>query len=425
MRSLNEELVLEYLIENLDKESAKNYPLKTSLMLDYCYKTGESIPQDWFSGFTSKVLSKSENKTSKPVSIDEASIKDCLFLESYESMLSESVKGLILNARTAQDFKAITAIEVLCKNAGDYNLISGSSQNLSSKVFNLAKRYKESKTKKEIDKDYYLMREYSLKLKEKLKVPFRKGLAGELIKSKSYLDERLKHYNKYLEQESGSSIKNIIMESSRAIDKKFNDYLSSVDMSYHNIKRDFEDNAWNNEKRINKLVFLMSELEDLRVKYELVSYKKGVQECNLLDNRMKEIIHRHNYAEDLKEELQEVKRKVSEYYKEVDSVFSRDINHYSIQKLNTIYDETQKLSNKIFPDYIPPGQQEEYYSRLDKFRIYLKQKCARRAQYIIDKCSKYRQKVNRSFFSWQTRKYVKELGKYDQELEVWSRCQAV
>ena len=425
MSRLNEDLVLEYLVENLNKDLVKKYPIKTALMLDYCYKDGERIPQDWFSGFTSKVSTKSENKSSKPVSIDESNMKDCLFLESYSSMLSEPVKNLIRHARTAQDFKALISIEVLLKKTSDNNRVVNSSQSIGSKVLSLVKKYKESNANIDTSRDYNLMREYSIKVKERLKSPFRKELAEELKKSKGYLEERLRHYNRHSEEGFVPEIKEIIRETSKAIDKKFNDYISNVDQSYSKIKRTFEDNVWNNEKRVNRLIFLRSDLEDIKEKYKLALHEEGIRNCNLLDTVINDTINSYNYSKDLDEEFKSVKKRVSDYYKEIDSDFCIDISFDSMRRLNEIFSDVKRCSDKKFPVYIPCDQQEDYYSRLNKVRAYLKQKCSKRAQYVIERCSKYRQKVGSSFFSWRTKKFVNKLEKYDKELEVWSKCQAI
>lgn len=425
MSRLNEDLVLEYLVENLDKDLIKKYPVKTVLMLDYCYKDGERIPQDWFSGFTSRVSNKSENKASKPVRIDESNMKDCLFLESYNSMLSEPVKNLIGHARTAQDFKALISIDVLLKKTGDNNRVLNSSQSIGSKVFSLVKKYKESNVNIETSREYNLMREYSIKVKERLKSPFRKELAEELKKSKAYLEERLRHYNRHSEEGFIPEIKEIIRDTSKAIDKKFSEYIGNVDQSYYKIKRTFEDNVWNNEKRIDHLIFLRSDLEDVKECYKLALYEEGIRNCNSLDLMMNETISQYNYTKDLDEEFKGVKKKVSDYYKEIDSTFYNGICFNSMQRLNEIFSDIKRCSNKKFPGYIPYDQQEDYYSRLDKVMAYLKQKCAKRAQYVIERCSKYRQKVGSSFFSWGTKNFVKGLEKYDKELEVWSKCQAI
>lgn len=424
MNNLDEEIVLEYLVENLGKDLVRKYPAKTALMLDYCYKNGESIPQDWFSGFTSKVLNKQENKTSKPIRIDESSVNDCLFLKSYESMLSDQTKNLIRRADTLQDLKAIIALDVLYKKACD-NRTLNSSQSLNSKVLSLVKKYKESNANIDTSRDYNLMREYSIKVNERLKGPFRKELAEELKKSKGYLEERLRYYNRNSEEGFVPEIKEIIRETSKAIDKKFSDYISNVDQSYSKIKSTFEDNVWNNEKRVNRLIFLRSDLEDVKEKYKVALYEGGIRNCDSLDVMMNETINRYNYTKDLDEEFKSVKKRVSDYYKEIDSTFYKDISFNSMQRLNEIFSDIKRCSDKKFPDYISCDQQEDYYSRLDKVKAYLKQKCSKRAQYVIEQCSKYRQKVGSSFFSWRTKKFVNELEKYDKELEVWSKCQAI
>lgn len=426
MSRLDEELVLEYLVENLSKDSVKKYPVKTALMLDYCYKYGERIPQDWFSGFISKILNKSGNKVSKPVRIDESNIKDCLFLESYTSMLSEPVKSLVSNVGTAQDFKAIMAIEVLLKKIGYHDRILNSSQSLDSKIFKLVKKYKESDVKMETGREYNLMREYSLKVKERLKNHFSKELIDELKKSKTYLDERLRHYNRCPDEQGFVfEIKEIIRETDKAIDKKFKDYTSSIDQSYYKIKRTFEDNVWNNEKRVNRLMFLRSDLEDVKEKYKLALYEEGIKNCRSLDIMINETIDKYNYTKDLSEEFRSVKKKVSDYYAEVDSILCKSIDISSITKLNAIYSNLNKLSSKKFPGYIPSEEQEDYYSRLNKITRHVKNECSKKVQHVISQCAKYRQKVDSSFFSWRTKKFVKELEKYDKELGAWSRCQAV
>lgn len=424
MSKLNNDIVLEYLIESLNGLD-KKYALRDVLLLDYCYKKNEMIPNDYFSGFISKILDKQVNSPANHIGLDESNLVDCLFLESYKSLLSNKVKKLIGKAKTAQDFKAILAIDVLVKLVDNPDSVLVSPASLDSKVYSLVKTYEENNFEKNLKEEYAKMRKYSLMINDDLKKPFSEELAEKFKNVKKDLDEKLETYSRYPDKGFVSEFQSLIRGMNSSIDNKFKNYLSSVDQKYAKIKKNFEDGVWDNEKRINKLISLRSKLKDIHARYQLVSHNEGSKLCSSLHRRISKIIDDYNYVRDVKEEFQEVKRKVFDYRKEAGSIFKGGIDFSSVRDLNRIYSNLKQLSNKRFPGCVPSTWQGDYYSSLEKSMQDIKKKCVKRINYVAKQSSKYRQKIGGSFLSWQTRKFIKVLGKYEDELEAWSKCRVI
>lgn len=425
MSKLNEDLILEYLVENINQNLSKNFSVKDVLMLDYCYKKNDSISKDFFSGFVSKVINKQLNNASKPINLNGENLVDCLFLESYKNLLSNKTKNLIKNARTAQDFKAIIAIDVLSDKINNPDKILISPYSLDSKIFNLTREYEESNFEDVMKKEYMKIREYFLKVDDDLKNPLNRDLVKKFNQIRNELNEKFKAYSRYSDRGIVFEIQSLITDINKAIDSKLNSHVQNIDQRYSKVKRVFEDGVWDSEKRINKLISLRSEIKDIQSKYQLVFHKEGVRRCDSLDCKIKELIENYNYVKDVCEEFKAVERKISDYYGEVDSIFREDINFSSVRKLNRIYSNLRKLSNKKFPDYVAGNWQENYYSNLGKTKDFIKRKCVNRVDYLLNQSSKYRKKISNSFFSWQTRKSAEKLENYNNELEAWSICQVV
>jgi len=423
MSRLSEDLGLEYLVENVSL--GREYSVKTVLMLDYCYKNGEKVPKDYFSGFISKIVNKQVNNHSKPINLDESNLDHCLFLECFKSLLSSKTEGLVKAARTSQDFKAIIAIDLLCKKVDNPERILNSLISLESKVFDLVKAYQEANFEKNIKKEYSRMKEYSLMVNSDLKKPLNNELVHKLSKVKKDLDEMLKAYSKYPNTNLVSDVKKLVMDTKNAIDNRLKSYTEDAYHRYNKIKRIFEEGVWDSRRRINRLVGLRSELQDIKSKYQLMLHTKGVENCGSLDSKIKNAIYEYEYVQDKKEEFQDVKRKASDYYKEINYIFNEEICLSSIKRINSIYSDLRSLSNKEFNECVPPTWREDYYSNLERTMRFIKQKCVKRASFLINQSSKYRQKIDSSLFSWQTIKYAKRLEKCNTELEALSKCQII
>lgn len=423
MSSFNEDLVLKYLVENISPNLTKEYPLKTVLMLDYCYKKNESISKNVTSGIISKITSEQVNNSSKTLNLEESSLDDILFLESFKSLLSDKTKSLVKDAKTAKDFKALIIVDEWSgkiKNPELY-LSSGS---LDSKVTSITKTYEESRFEKESYKDYLDIKECYLKVSSDLRKPLTKNLIERFNKVKEGLDEKSKIYSK---QNLGLAveIKTLIRDTSKAIDNNLNDFISNADQRYNRTRKIFEDNIWDSERKVNQLIGLRSELKDVKDKYQLVLCREGVNLCNSLDRKVSDSIHNHNYVRDKKEEFQSVKREMQDYYGEVGAIFRRKIDSSSVRRLNTIYNQMKRLYNQEFHESIPSAWQEDYYSTIETAMHFTKQKCIKRVNYLTDKSDRLRQKIDGSWFSWNTKKFAEQLEKYNRELEDWSKCQII
>lgn len=425
MSNLNENLVLEYLVENVSKDLVKKYPINVVLALDYCYKNGERIPSDYISDMASRITSKKTNVSSKPLKIEESDMTDCFFIESYESLLSNQVKSLVKNAGTTKDFKAIAVIDLLSKKVKDYQRIINSNNSLDSKIFSLAKDYKNSISENTFNKDYNKLRELSLTVNKELNKPFDADLAKYLQKVRKDLVSKLEVYSKHRGEESVHEIQNLITSMRNSIDHKFSNYLYNVNQHYERIKNSFENNIWDNEKRINNLISLKSEIESVKHGYQMALSKEGVKLCEDLEKKMGKVIDAYYDLGFTLEEFKSIKTEVKNYYPEVDNIFSRDTKPSSISRLNEIYSRLNSLASKKFPNYIPSDQQSDYYSRLNDVIDYIKQKCAQRFTYLVNKSAKYRHKADKAFFSWRVKKFGNELKVYGAELEEWSRCQVL
>lgn len=424
MSKLNNDLVLEYLIENLNGLD-KKYTLRDVLLLDYCYKKNEIIPNDYFSGFISKILDKQVNIPINSISLDESNLVDCLFLESYKSLLSNKVKKLVGKARTAQDFKAIVAIDVLVKLVDNPDSILVSPASLDSKVYSLVKIYEENNFEKELKEEYAKMRKYSLIINDDLKKTFSKELAEKLKNVKKDLDEKLKIYSRYPDRRTVSEFQSLVRGINSSIDNKFKNCLSSADQKYAKVKRIFEDGIWDSEKRINKLISLRSELKGVHAGYQLVSHNEGSKLCSSLHHRISKVIDDYNYVRNVREEFRDIKRRIPDYQKEVSFVFKGGIDFSSVRNLNRIYSNLKQLSNKRFPGCVPSTWQDDYYSSLENSMQHIKKKCEKRANHVVKQSSKYRQKIDGSFLSWRTKDFIKKLEKYEDELEAWSKCRVI
>lgn len=423
MSSFNEDLVSKYLIENISPDLTKEYSLKTVLMLDYCYKKNENIPKNITLGIISKITSKQVNNSSKTLNLEESSLDDILFLESFKSLLSDKTKSLVKDAKTAKDFKALIIVDEWSgkiKNPELY-LSSGS---LDSKVTSITKAYEESRFEKESYKEYLDIKECYLKVSSDLRKPLTKDLIERFSKVKEELDEKSKIYSK---QNLGLAveIQTLIRDTSKAIDNKLNDFISNANQRYNRIRKTFEDNIWDSERKVNQLIGLRSELKDIRDKYQLVLCKEGVNLCNSLDRKISDSIYNHNYVRDKKEEFQEVKREVSDYYNEIDSIFCKRADSSSVGRLNRIYNRLKSLSSQEFHECIPSAWQEDYYKNIDDALIYTRYKYKKRINFLTDKSSRLRQKIDGSWFSWNTKKFADRLDNYNNELKAWSKCQII
>lgn len=421
MKGLNEDVILEYLVENIDKDLVRAYPIKAVIMLDYCYKKGEQLPKDHFSGFTSKILNKQINTDTKMIKLDESDLIDCLFIESYGQLLPENAKALLPRAKTAKDYKAIIAISELSKNMGG---IINPSSDLDSKLFYLARSYAESGLEQGIKKEYDQTRRLSIQINSKLRKPLNKELAEDLDSIKKEITKKFEAYSKYPYTPATARILDLLKESNRAIDTRLRAERSRLDEEYYHIKTQFENGVWDNEKRISKLIRLRPELKETREKYCMALCEEGGINCESLDLKIKETIERYEHIRDVKEEFEEIKRRISGYYEETEDIFSMPIEHSSMQTLNALYSDLIRSADKKFPDYIQ-GLQEKHRPGIEKILLHIKQKCTQRISYLIDQSARCRQKIDRSFFSWQTKKLNEELEKYNLELGAWSKCQIV
>jgi len=425
MGQFNDDLILEYLIENIDPNLNKKHSLKTILMLDYCYKKDEKIPQNIIPEIISKVINKQINNSSKPLNLDESNLNDCLFLDAFDSYLSSKTKSLAKDAKTPKDFKAITIIDEFSKRIDGSEKILNSPNSLDSKVFNFAKMYQNSNLNKELNKEYLKMKEYFLRVNDNLRKPLTQDIIGEFSKIKKELEEKQRVYSKYPDTEVVFEIQSLIRDTNSAIDNKLNDFISNINPKYNKVKKIFEDGIWDSERKINRLINLRSELKDAKDKYRLGAYKEGIGLCNSLDRKIKETISNYNYIKDKKEEFQDVKRLISDYYGEMHSIFGSDIDFSSVRRINSIYSNLKRLSDKNFHECVPSAWQEDYYLKIDAAMDYIEQKCNKRATYLVNKSSKYRQKIDSSFFSWKTKKFTERLKEYDYELEAWSKCRMI
>ena len=423
MTLLNEDLILEYLIENLSHSLSKKYGLTTIIMLDYCYKSDENIPQNYLEGFVSNVLSKKVNSPSKQLNLDESEIDDCLFLESYKRLLSDKSKNLIKYAKTANDFKIIVAIDMLSKKVKDSEQFLDSHGNLESKVFNLARSYEKAKLGKELKKDIALIQDHFFMINEYIKKPLSKKLIKNLCRVKKELKDKSKIYSKSSSNRHALEIHMLIHNSQILIDNRLKGHIIKINKRYDNIQKSFADGIWDNVKRINTLSNLSYDLENIKSDYKLISCKTGIKNCNSLSLKINGVIDCYNHVQDLKEEFKEIKNKVMDDYKELKTIFEDNINSNSVRNINNIYHNLKNLAGKSFPDYVPENLVEDYYSSINKTRDFSKQKCIKRIQYLINKSSAYRKKVDKSFISWRTEKFAKRLEEYNHELEVWSKCQ--
>lgn len=425
MSSLNDELILERLVENVSKDLIRRYPINVVLALDYCYQSGEEIPNNYLSGVTSKVVNKRVNSLSNPLTIDKSSAMDCLFIRYYESLLSSQVKGLIKNANTTKDFKGIVLIDLLSKNVSNSQRILISNNSLDSKIFSLAKAYKNPVLENNFNQDYNKLRELSLKVNSELNKPFNPDLAKYLFNVRKDLTDKLKVYSKYPSRESVHEMQNLIISMRNSIGHKFRDYIQDVNHDYGIIKNSFENNIWDNEKRINTLIGLKSDIEKVKRNYQMVLSKEGVDLCKDLEVEMQNVIDAHYNLGFTLEEFKSVKTEVKDYYHEVDFIFSKSIMSSTINRLNEIYSRLNSLANIDFPSYIPSEKQNDYYSRLNDMKGYIQQKCAQRVTYLVNQSTKYRHKADKAFFSGRVKKFGEELKIYNNELKEWSKCQVL
>lgn len=424
MSGLNEELVLEYLVENVSKDLVRQYPIKSVLAMDYCYKRGENIPNDYLSDIVSKIINNRVNPSSKPLNINELNLIDCLFIKPYEALLSNQVKGLVKNAKTTKDFKKIAIIDLLSQKVSNSQRILSSNGSLDSKILGLAKAYNDSAPKNNFTKDYNRLREMSLKVNAELNQPLDTELAKYLQNVRKNLDAKQAFYSNHKIETSAHEIQNLIVSMKNSIDHKLNDYLCNVNQHYEQVKNSFENGIWDNERRINRLIGLRSDLESVKHNYQMALYKKGIDRCEELEDKMRGVINRHHNLKYTLEEFKSVKTELSDYYPELKRIFSKDTSLSSVNRINEIYSRLNGLVSKKFPNYIPGEQKVDYYSGLNKIKMYIQQECNKKAIHVLDKCTKYREKADGSFFSWRTKKFVEDLKKYDPELEAWSKCQA-
>ena len=425
MTELNDELILEYLIENVSKNLIKNYPIEEILILDYCYKKNESIPKAYFSDFVSKVLNKQINSSSKKININKTDVVDCLFLESYNNLLSNRTKGLIKYAKSAKDFKAIVIIDTVSKKVDNHSKILNIEDSLDSKVFNLVKAYSEADFKRKIKSEYLRLQEYSLEINSDLEKRLDDKFIKKLGSIKKDLNAKDKFYSKFSNNESVFEIKSLIRELKDRIDSPLKKYIHNVDKKYNKIKKKLEDHVWDTEKRINRLITLSTKIEPVKKKYRLVSHRTGVKLCNSLEREIKNHIDNYNCIRDTKEGFKRAKNDISDYYKEIKSIFKDDINSSSVRKLNSIYSNIKRLSNKSFPDFIPSNEIESYYFNIKKVRDFVKKKYVNRVKNLVNKSSKYRAKIDKSLFSWKTKKFVEKLEGFNYELTTWSKCRII
>lgn len=426
MSSFNEDLVLEYLIENIDPGLSKQSSLRTASMMDYCYKRNEALPFDHVAGAVSRVLSKQVNDSSNSRRFDESSLDYRLFLDSFISLLSNSrSKELVKYAKTAHDFKAVMIIDVFSKGLKNPNKFFDDSSSLDSKVFNIVKAFEDSRFEEDMQKDYLKMKEYFLKVNEDLKKPLNSILVERFGKVKMEMDEKLKIYSKYPNRGNVADIQRLILDTKQAIDNLLEGYISEIDQRYNGVKKVFEEGVWDSKRKVNKLISLRSEIENIRSKYKVVSHRNGIMNCNSLDSRIKDTIFNYDYIQDKKEEFKSVKRDIINYYGEVYQIFKEPIDFSSVNRLNSIYSNLRRLSNREFAECVPSTWQEDYNVNIEAAMMYIKEKCTDRALYLTDQSSKYRQKIDSSFFSWRTKKFIKKLTEYNDELEAWSKCRII
>lgn len=153
--------------------------------------------------------------------------------------------------------------------------------------------------------------------------------------------------------------------------------------------------------------------------------KEGVKLCEDLEGKMQNVINAHYNLKYILEEFKSVKTEVKDYYHEVDHIFSMDIRPATINRLNEIYSRLNSLVGVKFPNYISSEKQSDYYSKLNDIKNHIKQKCAKRVTYLLDQSAKYRHKTDKAFFSFRVKKFGDELKIYNDELEVWSKCQVL
>ncbi len=69
--------------------------------------------------------------------------------------------------------------------------------------------------------------------------------------------------------------------------------------------------------------------------------------------------------------------------------------------------------------------QEVYYSKIKDTMDFFKQKCFKRVNSLADQSAQYRQKIDKSFFSRRTKRFVEKLEQCNNELRAWSECQII
>ncbi|MBL7100767.1 MAG: hypothetical protein ISS23_02310 [Nanoarchaeota archaeon] len=210
------------------------------------------------------------------------------------------------------------------------------------------------------------------------------------------------------------------------IDSVFKKYENNVDKRLAKVKFEFRDGVWNTGARINRLHNLSSNLNRIIEDYNLIDCKEGVKTCKDLNSKINSMIKEYNYSKDIECHFKNVKREIPEIRKKVKFIFKEDcITSSSIKKLNKVYSRLKKLHNQSFSNCIPNDHQEKYYSALKTAIDFVEEKCAGRAYYLLNRCEKYRNKLDKSRFSWTTKKFTEKLKEYNNKLEVWEKCRAI
>jgi len=352
-----DDIILDYLIENVNPDLIKQYNIKEMLLLDYCYNKNQRIPKDYFKDSISRIIIK-EEESSKNLQLDETKIKDCIFLEAYKKLLSNKTRNLIKEAKTKEDYKTIASIDKILEKAKIPNSILRSEKNLKLKLSDIAKEY--------------------------LKI-------NSIGKTNDKLENRINKLNR----------------------------------KYNKIKNAYEERLWNNCRRINKLISLRNNLKELKGNYSSIAYVHGIKVCNSLERKMKKSIKEYNYVQDLKQELKEIKNEIFVYDKEVSEILKDNLCLASINKINRIYSNLNKLSKKRFLDITPAEWIEDYYLNIEKINGNIHKKCKKKVETVLKRSNRYRKNIDNSFFSIQTKKNNDKLKKYNKELKIWAKCQAI
>ncbi|MCG2718648.1 MAG: hypothetical protein L6408_07440 [Nanoarchaeota archaeon] len=425
MNRLNKDLILDKLIENIDKDRNKHQNIRKLLVWDYCYKKGEPLPNEYSAGLVSRVLERNLNQKSKSVVIDESNFLDRFFLWHYKKLLSKETKNLVKKAQTSKDYKAIIAIDTLAKKVKNSNMVVSSSASLDSKVFNLAKACEEVLFEQDIKKDYKNLKMNQLKVNSEIKKPLDNTLIKTLSNIKKELNKKSVYYSKYSNRQSTLEMQNLISNTQNLIDNKFKGYLADLNNSYNQIRITFDDNPWDKGKKINRLKDLKSDLKNIKSDYNLVSHRKGVNKCTALDAKMNSIIRDYEYIYDIKEDFKDSKIKLYNYKQELNDIFSKPMDNSKINTLNRIYSDLNLMHEQSFRDCTAKDLQDRYYSGVKKVIENVEDKCEKRIRYLAKQSEKYRNKFDNSWFSWNTKKYADVLRSYNKELEAWSRCRAI